>query len=134
MAGFSRGYAEATFDYLGFTPYGGRSRSGKARLKRKTSTKRLRHALVEINNWLCQERNTRKLPNLWRAVSHQMREARAVIPQAGFCEGEALDRVRSNHVTLPKPKGGSKRGTQSRPKHWTSPLDSTRKAKSDFFA
>jgi len=62
-----------TFDYLGFTHYWGRSRTGKARLKRKTSKKRLRRALVEINAWLRQERNTRKLPDLWQAVAGKIR-------------------------------------------------------------
>src|SRR5262249_10740573 len=52
-------------------------------------------------------------------------EACAVVPQAGLCEGEALGRAGSNTVKLPKPKGGSKRGTQSRPKHYTRPLYST---------
>jgi hypothetical protein len=52
-------------------------------------------------------------------------EACAVVPQAGLCEGEALGSAGSNTVTLPKPKGGSKRGTQSRPKHCTRPLYST---------
>ncbi len=62
----------ATFDYLGFTHYWGRSRTGKVRLKRKTSKKRLRRALVEINQWLRQERNTRKLPDLWQAIARKM--------------------------------------------------------------
>ena len=55
-------------------------------------------------------------------------EACAVVPQADLCEGEALDSAGSNTVTLPKPKGGSKRGTQSRPKHCTRPLYSTSRA------
>jgi hypothetical protein len=55
-------------------------------------------------------------------------EACAVVPQAGLCEGEALGSTRSNTVTLPKPKGGSQRGTQSRPKHCTRPLYSTTRA------
>lgn len=62
-----------TFDYLGFTHSWGRSRTGKARLKRKTSKKRLRRALVEINTWLRQERNARKLPDLWQAVAGKIR-------------------------------------------------------------
>ena len=56
-------------------------------------------------------------------------EACAVVPQAGLCEGEALGSAGSNTVTLPKPKGGSKRGTQSRPKHCTRPLYSTQRSK-----
>lgn len=70
---FRAGTRLPTFDYLGFTHYWGRSRSGKVRLKRKTSKKRLRRALVEINNWLRRERNARKLPDLWRAISRKMR-------------------------------------------------------------
>jgi RNA-directed DNA polymerase len=62
-----------TFDFLGFTHYWGRTRTGKARLKRKTSKKRLRRALVAINRWLRQERNTQPLPDLWQAVARKMR-------------------------------------------------------------
>jgi RNA-directed DNA polymerase len=67
------GQRPATFDYLGFTHYWGRSRMGKVRLKRKTSKKRLRRALVEINHWLRQERNARKLTDLWQAIARKMR-------------------------------------------------------------
>ena len=35
--------------------------------------KRLRRALVEINAWLRQERNTRQLPDLWQAVAGKIR-------------------------------------------------------------
>jgi hypothetical protein len=60
-------------DFLGFPPYWGKSRTGKARRKRKTSTKRLRRALVESNRWLRQERNVRRLPDLWQAIGRKMR-------------------------------------------------------------
>ena len=53
--------------------YWGRSRNGKARLKRKTSKKRFRRALVSINQWLRQERNARKLPELWQALGRKLR-------------------------------------------------------------
>jgi RNA-directed DNA polymerase len=62
----------STVDFLGFTHYWGRSRSGKARLKRKTSKKRLRRALVDLNHWLRQERSARKLPDLWQAIAQKM--------------------------------------------------------------
>jgi len=42
-------------------------------VKRKTSKKRLRRALVDINQWRHQERNERQLPDLWQAVAHKMR-------------------------------------------------------------
>jgi group II intron reverse transcriptase/maturase len=62
-----------TVDCLGFTHDWGRSRSGKARLKRNASKKRLRRALVELNQWLRQERSARKLPDLWPAIAQKMR-------------------------------------------------------------
>jgi RNA-directed DNA polymerase len=62
-----------SFDFLGFTHYWGRTRTGKVRLKRKTSKKRLRRALVEINRWLRQERNVQPLPDLWQAMARKMR-------------------------------------------------------------
>lgn len=68
-----RGQRPATFDYLGFTHYWGRSRTGKVRLKRKTSKKRLRRALTAINQWLREHRNRLKLPDLWRAIALKMR-------------------------------------------------------------
>ncbi len=55
-----RGEKLPTRDFLGFTHYGGRSRTGTVRLKRKTSKKRLRRALVDLKQWLRQERNARK--------------------------------------------------------------------------
>jgi len=70
---FRAGTPLPTFDSLGFTHYWGRSRPGKARLKRQTSKKRLRRALVEINAWLRQERNTRNLPDLGQAVAGKIR-------------------------------------------------------------
>lgn len=63
----------ATFDFLGFTHYWGRSRNGKVRLKRKTSKKRLRRALGAINQWLKENRNRLKLPDLWRTIALKMR-------------------------------------------------------------
>ena len=67
------GQRPPTFDFLGLTHYWGLSRRGKVRLKRKTSTKRLRRAIVAINQWLRPERNERKLPELWQAVGRMRR-------------------------------------------------------------
>jgi RNA-directed DNA polymerase len=62
-----------SFDFLGFTHYWGKSRNGKARLKRKTSKKRFRRALVILNQWLHQNRNAQKLPHLWQAIGQKLR-------------------------------------------------------------
>ncbi len=70
---FKQGGHIPTLDFLGFTHYWGRSRNGKARLKRKTSKKRFRRALLSINQWLRQERNAHKLPELWQVVGQKLR-------------------------------------------------------------
>src|SRR5262249_47005460 len=70
---FRAGRRLPTFDFLGFTHYWGRSRTGKARLKRKTAKKRLRRALVEINRWLRQDGNARAPPDLWQGIGRKMR-------------------------------------------------------------
>ena len=41
-----------TFDFLGFTQYMGSSRKGKRILKRRTSKKKLRLALIKVNEWM----------------------------------------------------------------------------------
>jgi group II intron reverse transcriptase/maturase len=70
---FKDGERLPAFDFLGLTHYWGKSRNGKARLKRQTSKKRFRRALVAINQWLRQERNAHKLPVLWQAIGRKMR-------------------------------------------------------------
>jgi hypothetical protein len=42
-------------------------------MKRKTSKKRFRRALVAINQWLRRERNARKLPEIWQAIGQKLR-------------------------------------------------------------
>src|SRR5262249_5197967 len=62
-----------TLDFLSFAHEWGRSRRGLVRLKRKPSKKRLRRALVAINQWPRQERNARTLPDRWQAMARKMR-------------------------------------------------------------
>jgi RNA-directed DNA polymerase len=47
----------ATFDFLGFTHYCGKSRQGKFRVKRKTSRKKIQGKLKESKEWLKMNRN-----------------------------------------------------------------------------
>jgi RNA-directed DNA polymerase len=67
------GQRPPTLDFLGLTHDWGRRRRGLVRVKRKTSKKRLRRALVAINRWLRQERNEHTLPDLWQAIARKMR-------------------------------------------------------------
>jgi RNA-directed DNA polymerase len=68
-----RGQRSPTVEYLGFTHYWGQSRNGRVRVKRKTSKKRFRRALADLQQWLRQEHNARKLPDLWQALARKMR-------------------------------------------------------------
>lgn len=70
---FKQGKRLPTLDFLGLTHYWGKSRNGKARLKRQTSKKRFRRALVAISQWLRSERNAHKLPVLWQALGRKLR-------------------------------------------------------------
>lgn len=70
---FETGQRPPTFDFLGLTHYWGHSRKGYVRLKRKTSKKRFRRALVDLNQWLRQIRSTCKLPQVWVAMGQKLR-------------------------------------------------------------
>ena len=62
-----------TFDFLGFTHYCSKSRTtGKFRVKRKTSQKKYRLKLKEMNLWLKQNRQLR-LKDLFRTVNLKLR-------------------------------------------------------------
>jgi group II intron reverse transcriptase/maturase len=52
-----------TFDFLGFTHFVGKSRSGAFLVKRKTSRSRLRRSLISINDWC---RRHLQLPLWWQ--------------------------------------------------------------------
>ena len=47
-----------TFDFLGFTHYCSKSQSGKFRVKRKTSKKKLKQKIQEYKMWIKQNRNS----------------------------------------------------------------------------
>lgn len=57
--GDGKGRKPGTFDFLGFTHYMGKSQKGRAILKRKTSSKKLRASLKRMNEWLRHNRNKR---------------------------------------------------------------------------
>lgn len=63
----------ATFDFLGFTHYCTKSRSGKFMLGLKTQRKRLSAALKGMNKWLKGVRNRVPLKDLWRIFAWKLR-------------------------------------------------------------
>lgn len=45
--------ANASFDFLGFTHYWGKSRKGRSIIKRKTASKKLSRSLKAVGEWMC---------------------------------------------------------------------------------
>lgn len=64
---------QESFDFLGFTHYWGKSKSGKTRLKRKTSKKRLKRSIVITEHWIKQNRNMLPLKELWELTCSKLR-------------------------------------------------------------
>ncbi|MDJ0703411.1 MAG: group II intron reverse transcriptase/maturase [Leptolyngbyaceae cyanobacterium MO_188.B28] len=62
-----------TFDFLGITHYWGRSRKGKVRIKRKTSKKRIRRALKQLNLWLGEVCSAYRLVDIWKVMGMKLR-------------------------------------------------------------
>jgi group II intron reverse transcriptase/maturase len=58
----------ASFDFLGFTHYCDKTRRGKFKLGRKTSSKRFRQKLKATNQWLRSVRNQVKLAEWWKVL------------------------------------------------------------------
>ena len=64
--------APSTFDFLGFTHYCGRSRSGKFKLKRKTSGKKFRIKLREMRLWFHHQLST-PVGAMWQTLNAKLR-------------------------------------------------------------
>ena len=63
----------ASFDYLGFTFYLGRSKYGSTIVKLKTSGRRIRAKLVRVKEWIRDIRNKRKLKEIWSIFCSKLR-------------------------------------------------------------
>ncbi|MCK4700666.1 MAG: hypothetical protein KAT38_10040, partial [Bacteroidales bacterium] len=67
-----RGEGNRSFDFLGFTHYLGKSRKGKAILKRKTSSKKFTVAINKFQVWIKRHRHN-KLKDLIPAINAKLR-------------------------------------------------------------
>ncbi len=65
-------HAAHTFDFLGFTHYGGRSRKGNWMLCRQTSAKKFRKACKALSAWLRQTRCLAKLSQWWPTLQAKL--------------------------------------------------------------
>lgn len=68
-----QGRTAHTFEFLGFTHYGGRSRKGSFLLGRKTSGKKFRKACTEMNAWLRQVRSVLRIQDIWPVLAAKLR-------------------------------------------------------------
>ena len=68
-----QGRSANTFDFLGFTHFCDVSRTGRFKVGRRTTGKRLRKKLKAMNLWLKTERNKHTLGELWRRVAEKLR-------------------------------------------------------------
>nr|QNO46103.1 hypothetical protein FAKCHJAF_00040 [Methanosarcinales archaeon ANME-2c ERB4]QNO48873.1 hypothetical protein JECKPIEH_00012 [Methanosarcinales archaeon ANME-2c ERB4] len=57
-----------TFDFLGFTHFCDKTRRGKFKLGRKTSRKKFRQKMTEMNIWLKRIRNLARLKEWWKVL------------------------------------------------------------------
>ena len=64
--------APQTFDFLGFTHYCGTSRAGRFKLKRKTSTKKLKMKLLDLKRWFWKQLDT-PITEMWRSLNAKLR-------------------------------------------------------------
>lgn len=63
---FSQGHKQETFDFLGFTFYLGRTRSGRVVPKIRTSGARMRSKLRKVNEWCRKVRCQLPLNEIWK--------------------------------------------------------------------
>ena len=62
----------ATFDFLGFTHYCDRTRTGGFKLGRKTSSKKFRQKMKDMNQWLKRVRNRVELKCWWQVLKQKL--------------------------------------------------------------
>ena len=62
-----------TFDFLGFTHYCDTSRSGKFKVGRQTSRKKLISKIKEMNVWLKNIRNVFPIEDVWKTLKQKLR-------------------------------------------------------------
>jgi len=63
--------APGVFDFLGFTHYGGHSRAGKFKLKRRTAKKKYRAKLSDMKSWLRSELTT-PIEEVWPTINQKL--------------------------------------------------------------
>jgi RNA-directed DNA polymerase len=69
----SQGVEQGTFDFLGFTFYWGKARSGKVVPKLKTKAKTFRSKLKKVSEWIKEIRSREPLKEIWKTFTAKLR-------------------------------------------------------------
>jgi RNA-directed DNA polymerase len=69
----AKGIEQGTFDFLGFTFYWGRARSGRVIPKLKTKAKTMRAKLKKVTEWIHEIRNRKPLKAIWKTFIAKLR-------------------------------------------------------------
>jgi group II intron reverse transcriptase/maturase len=69
----AQGVKQGTFDFLGFTFYWGKSRTGRVIPKLRTRTKTIMAKLKKVNEWARKMRNARPLKEIWATLKAKLR-------------------------------------------------------------
>ena len=73
MKAAAQGIKQGTFDFLGFTFYLGKARTGLVVPKLKTRAKSMRMKLKRVNKWAKQNRNKMPLKEIWKIFRAKLR-------------------------------------------------------------
>ena len=68
-----KGKRPDTFDFLSFTHYSDRTRSGKFKVGRKTKHKKFSTKAKELNSWMKSTRNQMRLKDWWKTLAAKLR-------------------------------------------------------------
>jgi group II intron reverse transcriptase/maturase len=69
----AQGIDQGTFDFLGFTFYWGRARSGRVIPKLMTKAKTMKSKLIKVKEWIKKIRNREPLPKIWKTFTAKLR-------------------------------------------------------------
>jgi hypothetical protein len=69
----AQGVEQGTFDFLGFTFYWGRARSGRVVPKLKTKAKSMRAKLKKVKEWIKDIKDKKTLKEIWKIFTAKLR-------------------------------------------------------------
>jgi hypothetical protein len=95
----------ATFDFPGFTHFCDKTRNGNFKVGRKTSSKKLRQKIKEMNQWLKGIRNRVKQKVWWRVLRQKLRGHYLYYGMSGNTQGIKKPKIYHLTYTLFKGRG-----------------------------